>query len=287
MKRPNLIIDVGMHRGEDTDFYLAKGFDVVAVEANPTLAAEARTRLAAEVLSGRLRIIEGAIAATAETQRLAVADDFTIWTTVSNDFMRSKQERGVVYRHIDVTGLRFADIIAGVGVPYYLKIDIEGHDMLCVEALHDFGERPDYISVESTVCVGDVPFELVFDELAQLWRLGYRAFKYLDQSRNPRQRCPYPPLEGTYVDTTFHADSSGPFGEETPRRWLSIDQAVLYARWLRWHHRLVGSGGRWSQAKPALAYRRISSTLLHRRPAGWYEWYDLHARLKPVDTGGR
>lgn len=33
-----LIYDVGGHLGEDTDFYLKKGFKVVAIEANPGLA---------------------------------------------------------------------------------------------------------------------------------------------------------------------------------------------------------------------------------------------------------
>jgi hypothetical protein len=32
---PDLIYDLGMHRGGDTQFYLEKGFRVVAVEANP------------------------------------------------------------------------------------------------------------------------------------------------------------------------------------------------------------------------------------------------------------
>ena len=31
-KKPNLIYDVGLHHGQDTDFYLKKGFDVVAFE---------------------------------------------------------------------------------------------------------------------------------------------------------------------------------------------------------------------------------------------------------------
>ena len=34
-KHEDLIYDVGMHRGEDTQFYLRKGFRVVAFEANP------------------------------------------------------------------------------------------------------------------------------------------------------------------------------------------------------------------------------------------------------------
>ena len=33
-KHADLIYDVGMHRGEDTAFYLRKGFRVVAVEAD-------------------------------------------------------------------------------------------------------------------------------------------------------------------------------------------------------------------------------------------------------------
>jgi hypothetical protein len=34
----NLIYDFGMHDGADTDYYLRKGFRVVAVEADPLLA---------------------------------------------------------------------------------------------------------------------------------------------------------------------------------------------------------------------------------------------------------
>jgi FkbM family methyltransferase len=276
VKHADLIIDVGMHRGEDSEFYLAKGFNVVAIEANPSLATEVRTRLASEVREGRLRIIEGAVAPTTDTQRLAVADDVSVWSSLSSEFVARNQAAGTSYRHVDVAGIRFEDVLEEVGIPYLLKIDIEGHDMLCVEALHRFSERPDYISIESNVSVNDAPFERVFDELAQLWTLGYRAFKYLDQSANQDRRCPNPPREGTYVDARFNEASSGPFGEETPQRWLSIDQALLRAQQLRWRHRLVGSGGRWSQTMPSRAYR----TILQRSPP---KWYDLHARL--VESG--
>ena len=274
MKRADLIIDVGMHRGEDSEFYLAKGFNVVAIEANPSLVAEVRMRLASDIQEGRLRIIEGAIAPTADTQRLAVADDVSVWSSLSNEFVERNLAAGTTYRHMDVDGIQFEDVLEEVGIPYFLKIDIEGHDMLCVEALHRFPERPDYISVESNVSVNDAPFDRVFDELAQLWTLGYRAFKYLDQSANTSRRCPNPPREGAYVDARFNEASSGPFGEETPQRWLSIDQALRHARQLRWRHRLTGPGGRWSHAMPSRTYRVVSS-LLGRSPA----WYDLHARL--------
>ena len=33
----NLVFDIGLNRGQDTANYLAKGYNVVAVEANPEL----------------------------------------------------------------------------------------------------------------------------------------------------------------------------------------------------------------------------------------------------------
>ena len=40
---PKLVYDVGVHRGDDTAYYLHKGFRVVGVEANPAMAATCAT----------------------------------------------------------------------------------------------------------------------------------------------------------------------------------------------------------------------------------------------------
>nr|MBS9781973.1 hypothetical protein [Gammaproteobacteria bacterium] len=42
----NLIYDVGMCQGEDTAFYLKKGFTVIAFEANPELITQAKIKFA-------------------------------------------------------------------------------------------------------------------------------------------------------------------------------------------------------------------------------------------------
>ncbi len=57
----NLIYDVGMHQGQDTDFYLKKGFDVVAFEANPANVEFCKKRFAKEIEEEKLIIVEGAI----------------------------------------------------------------------------------------------------------------------------------------------------------------------------------------------------------------------------------
>lgn len=57
----DLVYDVGMHKGEDTDFYLKKGFRVIGFEADPDLTAHCRNRFSEEIRNGKLIIVEGAI----------------------------------------------------------------------------------------------------------------------------------------------------------------------------------------------------------------------------------
>jgi len=51
-----LIYDVGMNNGDDCAYYLSKGYDVVAVEANPILVEHARERFCQEIAAQRLVI---------------------------------------------------------------------------------------------------------------------------------------------------------------------------------------------------------------------------------------
>ena len=57
-----LIFDVGAHIGEDSEFYLRKGFNVVAVEANPALCDGLKQRFADEIDDGRFILVDKAIA---------------------------------------------------------------------------------------------------------------------------------------------------------------------------------------------------------------------------------
>jgi FkbM family methyltransferase len=275
MKRDDLIIDAGAHAGEDTEFYLAKGFNVVAVEANPSLAEEMRVRFAEATARGRLRIFNVAIAERSGTQALAVADDMTIWSSLSDKLVRRNELVGTRYHYIDVPAIRFEELLAEVGVPYYLKVDIEGLDMLCVTALHQFRERPTFISIESQVSVADSSLARAIDELAHLWSLGYRRFQYVNQRNHPNVVLPAVPREGTFVPKQFTEVSSGPFGDEAPGKWRSLWPTVARGTALWLHHNLAGFGGRWSAHRGTAAYRWLLSRSCRQSPG----WYDLHARL--------
>ena len=67
------------------------------------------------------------------------------------------------------------------GIPFYLKIDIEGADHLVLDELGDFEDRPRYISMEAE----KVDFSQLVSELNLLKRLGYRTFKPVQTSVDP------------------------------------------------------------------------------------------------------
>jgi hypothetical protein len=58
----DLIYDVGMNNGDDTAYYLRRGFRVVAIEADPRLAKSAAERFGTQISSGQLRILNIGIA---------------------------------------------------------------------------------------------------------------------------------------------------------------------------------------------------------------------------------
>lgn len=284
VKHDDLVIDVGFHRGEDTRFYLDKGFRCVAVEANPLLVEKAQAEFANEIADGRLRIYGVAIAEQAGTVPLAISDEMTVWSSLCPSFVqRNERLKSTRYRTVDVPAMRFEDILAEVGIPHYLKIDIEGFDMLCVRALRAFDERPDFVSVESAVTSLDATLDTAFDELAELWSLGYRRFTFVNQNAHPFRRAINPPREGRYVDTRLTEVQSGYFGEETPGRWSTVGPTLLRAQAIRLQYLLAGYGGPWA-SKPLLRpYGWLMNLLWRvRHPSsrgGFRAWYDLHARL--------
>jgi hypothetical protein len=92
----DLIYDIGLHKGEDTDYYLKKGFRVVGMEANPDLVNHCKTRFKSAIAGGQLRIIEGAIApaSSGDTVTFYRNDTATIWGTIDAAWAERNAKRG-------------------------------------------------------------------------------------------------------------------------------------------------------------------------------------------------
>ncbi len=253
----DLIYDVGMHNGNDTDYYLHRGYRVVAIEADPALFEQARTRFAAEIAAGRLTLLNVGIAPQEGTADFWICEGKSEY----NSFDKANAtKRGHTAHAIQIPCRCFGNILREHGVPLYLKVDIECFDKLCVEAL-DPADLPQYVSLELTEA----------DQLHALRRAGYDRFKLVRQD----DLSAAPDLTGTWSASwmtlkerlppllklaqrlgrmkrklgrwlrradrrtersglkagkwVFAYGSSGPFGEEAPGQWLGFDETVR--RW--------------------------------------------------------
>jgi FkbM family methyltransferase len=256
----DLIYDVGMNDGSDTAYYLSRGFRVLAIEANPLLVESAEERFARFIQAGKLRILNIGIADHCGILPFWVNHEFSGWSSF-NHVLASKH--GTSSRRLDVNCTTFDRILAEYGVPHYMKVDIEGYDSYCIDAL-ETGCLPRYLSVE--FFRGD--FEHMLSRLAQL---GYRRFKMIEQENHTSGMPIFPHERATRIirkvcrrfriaraliqslpawakpnkceflrPPSPRCGDSGPFGEETHGRWRSFTEIRLLANWLHSNNAAIG-----------------------------------------------
>lgn len=276
-----LIFDVGMHKGEDTAFYLRKGFRVVAFEADPDLAQACRRRFPKEIASGLLTIVEGAICEPGAGDPLRRTVTFyrnvdnSVWGTVDSNWAGRNEYLGTKNQKIEVPIVDFGQCLRQYGTPHYLKIDIEGMDRLCLKALTTIEGRPNYISIEAE----KVNFDQLLEEFEILSELGYTRFKAVQQSGISTQHEPNPPAEGRFANQRFAEGSSGLFGADLPGHWQDRPTILAAYRRIFWLYRLFGDRA----LLPRFAVGRLLIKVLMRlfkRPIPG--WFDTHARHHSV-----
>lgn len=252
--RMRTVFDIGMYDGADTAYYLQSGYRVVAVEANPELAQRATEKFAAELASAQMICVNAAISTSRAPVELVLSCADPGSSSVFGDLVAHKLPIG----SITVPGMTMQDLLSRYGAPFYVKIDIEGADRLCVLSLTS-ENRPQYLSFE----VGDDVEELV--EHAR--KIGFGKFKIVSQTsfrELANQGCLYDRIIQRFIRELGYADcrqirragrffvsghSSGPGPWESDGKWYSADESL----------------SRWRRAK-------ATGTL-----SGWY---DIHATLR-------
>lgn len=250
MRDDNLIYDLGCHIGEDTGYYLKRGFRVVAVDANPELCEHVRNRFP----DAKLTVVNAAIAE--QPGEITFYDNVHQgWGTIYPEWADRNRRLGADSVERTVRAVTMADLIAEYGRPHYVKIDIEGADMVALKGL--FVAPPRYVSIESN----KTSFAELRREFATLESLGYTGFKIIDQRKTDRQKA-----EGH----TFAYGSSGAFGEEAPGQWLTADEAIEAYKPIFLRYMLTGDD-------PLIRSRLLRSILW--RTGFRASWYDTHAKL--------
>ena len=251
----DLIYDIGMHRGEDTEYYLKNGFRVVAVEANRELCKEVAARFPAEIGDSRLTIVNAAIAEKPGAVTFYRNEKLSSWGTTDPAWAQRNAAHGAPSSEIIVDATTISDIIRRFGIPYYAKIDIEGADLLALRGFHAARARPAFVSIEAS----KTSFAALRSEFYELQRLGFTRFKVIAQHKVHRQRL---------AGHRFRGGSSGAFGPHLTGRWLTAGQALRLYRLIMLRHRLIGD-------KPVIRNKWIRCIL--RLLIGKPGWYDTHA----------
>jgi FkbM family methyltransferase len=240
-----------MNNGDDTAYYLSRGFRVLAIEANPLLVEQVSRRFVHEIASGALTIVNVGVSDSEGALPFWICDTHPEWSS----FDRSVASRDNADHHqVIIPCRRFQSILKEFGSPYYLKLDIEGSEIYCLRDLI-VGDPPKYVSFEKTERWTD-------ESLTLLHNLGYTGFKLISQSNY--LALEYPPsreqslyenaqrllnsknlalriirkagarrllqrqVNGTrsWPGWTFPLGSSGPFGEDLRGRWQTFDEIV-------------------------------------------------------------
>jgi FkbM family methyltransferase len=243
----NLTFDIGANTGQDTEKLLARDLRVVAVEANPKLCAGLRARFSDEIDAGRLVSIDKAISGRKTVTFYVNSADSGWGTTLASYAERGQKLTGTIQK-MEVETTTLTEIIREHGSPRYLKVDIEGADLLCLLNLFD-AEAPPFVSIERPRDFGEQMFAF---EL--LRRLGYTRFQLVDQRKVPKQRHP---------TLTFQPGDSGLFGDELPgEAWMGIASALAFSCWIDFRAGIT---------------RLLRKIPLLRRFSFGGRWFDIHA----------
>jgi hypothetical protein len=122
---------------------------------------------------------------------------------------------------ITVDSMSLGDLCSQYGVPRYVKVDVEGCDLMVAQQVSQMQEKPTYISFETS----KRDYAGLF---AYLYVAGYIGYQLVNQANNSSRGAPERPGEGYTIEYRFSQYSSGYFGKDLPRdKWLSYDEALV------------------------------------------------------------
>jgi FkbM family methyltransferase len=275
-----MIFDFGMHKGEDTEFYLGIGARVAAFEANEELVEENRRKFADAIADGRLSIHFGAI--VPPTHKGDVVTFYTIpaksvWGTADSEWVARNAGLGYDVKEFSVPAIRLDEILTEYPRALYTKIDIEGADQIVVDAVRKRESPPEYLSIESA----KHSFDALIEEIETLKSLGYTRFAAVQQATIPGKTLSGVGLDGKPFQHTFRNHASGPFGALLGLSLFKSANSVIddYRRIFE-QYRRFGDESTLMKNKltrlPTRVLNKFSIKLLDSPLCGWY---DTHAAM--------
>ena len=205
------VFDCGANNGRNIPYYLSRGLNVVAVEANPALSAEMTDRYKG---NSRVTVVNACILPESGPREI----DFYINKErhyLSRLSIKASWANEYTLTRVPTTTLN--DLFAEYGSPFYLKIDIEGMDGPILKSALRVEDQIPYVSAEMHS----------IEPFCHLVHLGYREFKFVESEFVGGAYYNLGKRHGT-SGIEFSQHDAGPFGEDIPGDWMNPDQAFSY-----------------------------------------------------------
>jgi FkbM family methyltransferase len=155
-ERGDLIFDIGANQGAKTDVFLRLGAHVIAIEPDHACSRNLEERfLKFRIRPRPVTIVESAVSNGTGTARMLFDGPGSAVNTMSSKWAESLKRNRATFAHSHC-GLEFKqtrlvetttidELIARHGTPFFVKIDVEGHELSVLRGLH----RPvPYLSFE-------------------------------------------------------------------------------------------------------------------------------------------
>lgn len=208
-----IIYDFGSNNGDDIPYYLKKGDLTIAVEANPLLAEQIKTRFTKEIKNKKL-VVENCVLTT-EDDSESVPFYLHKNSHVLSQFPRPYDSDMDNFNKVSLRAKNVINLIKKYGEPFYVKIDIEYYDQVILRELFLNNIRPVFISSESHSIE-------VFSLLLTLGQ--YKSFNLVDgytvETKYKNHSIKTVGPEEIY---SFPLHSAGPFGEDIKGPWMTPD----------------------------------------------------------------
>lgn len=223
--KEKIIYDLGANNGQNLSYYLSKADKVVAVEANPILSKEIEEIFADEIKGGKLIVVN--LCLTIENNIELVSFFIHKFHSVWSTFV-VPQKNFQDYEEIKVGIITYQELLEKYGEPYYVKIDLEGFDVLLIKYMIEHNLLPRYFSFENN----GIQLLKEILETGIYSRFNIVSF-YNFYEIYPDWESQLNSRSGNYMSKILlkASHSAGPMGEDIKSPWLSEEKIIeLYMK---------------------------------------------------------
>ena len=265
MGTDGLVFALGFHRGDDIAHYLASGYDVVAVEADPALCEQGWARFAKAIDEHRLTLIHAAVVGQERRlQQTSIACHPPSGKTV-RDTVRAGCSQGInegsALAHdptLEIATISLEELVGRHGCPIFLAVDTEGMNAEVIEDLERLAHLPNFVSWE----IGEGTLWAVVGTHLKMSSFGYKRFRIVHQMDNHEQSS------GTLP--AIEPDSSEPMPAHHGSPWRSLSYVLRECVFLFLVYRLFGSRSLFARAE------RHPTAVIHALPRRFRMWMQRH-----------